>query len=175
MDEGWSKALDNYPVGAYRGTYKEPGSMGTRCRQMALMVLYYAPLQMLCDAPTKYERNPESFGFMSQVPTVRDETVGLDGDPTRFAVLARRKGADWWCAGIASKEGKSFELDTGFLGSGRWQATIFRDAEDAALDPASYVREVRTIRAGERLRLDMACGGGFAVRFARRCGACSGE
>ena len=52
-------AMDNYPVGAYRGTYKEPGSMGTRCRQMALMILYYAPLQMLCDAPTKYERNPE--------------------------------------------------------------------------------------------------------------------
>ena len=160
-------AMDNYPVGAYRGTYKEPGSMGTRCRQMALMILCYAPLQMLCDAPTKYERNPESFGFMSQVPTVWDETVGLDGDPTRFAVLARRKGADWWCAGIASKEGKSFELDTGFRGSGRWRATIFRDAEDAALNPASYVREVRTVRAGERLRLDMAGGGGFAVRFAR--------
>lgn len=58
-----------------------------------------------------------------------------------------------------------YELDTSFLKGGEWTAEMFTDAADAAESPERYVREVRRIAAGDRLRADMAPGGGFAFRF----------
>ena len=158
-------AMDNYPVGGYRGGRDNPGSIGTRCRQMALMALYFAPLQMLSDAPVKYEREKECFSFMSQVPVTWDDTVGLDGDPTRYAVAARKKDGSWWCAGICSVEPMSYMLDTSFLGAGEWMAEGFVDAADAGREPTHYERYRRKFRAGDKLTFPMAPAGGFVVRF----------
>ena len=72
---------------------------------MAMMALYDAPLQMLCDSPDKYERNKECFSFMAATPTTWDETVGLDGSPDTCAVVARRKGDVWYVAGITNAKG----------------------------------------------------------------------
>lgn len=161
-------AMDNYPIGDYRGNGTNPGSVGTRCHQMALMALYEAPLQMLSDSPTKYEKNMECFAFMAKTPVVWDATVGLGGCPESFAAVARKaKDGSWFAAAIANKEARDFALKTDFLGDGEWKAEIFRDAEDADANPAKYVHETKTVKAGEELSFRMASGGGFVVRFAK--------
>lgn len=161
-------AMLNYPVGRYTGDWKHPGSMGTRSRQMAMMTLCEAPLQMLCDSPTRYEKNMECFRFMAAVPVVWDDTVGLGGTPETFAAVARRKGEVWYAAGISSAAAHDFELDTGFLGAGNWSAEIFRDAPDSVAEPTKFVRETRSVRAGDRILFRMAPGGGFTVRFTKQ-------
>lgn len=160
-------AMDNYPIDAYKGTNANPGSMGTRCRQMAMMALYEAPLQMLCDAPTKYEKNIECFRFMAGVPVVWDETVGVGGCPDTYAAVAR-KAADgsWYAAAISDSSPRQISLDTSkFLLSGRWKAEIFRDAPDADRTPTAYVHETVEVKAGEKLLFKTAPGGGFIVKF----------
>ena len=161
-------AMDNYPIGAYRGDGTNPGSVGTRCHQMALMSLYEAPLQMLSDSPTKYEKNMECFSFMAKVPVVWDATVGLGGCPESFAAAARKaKDGAWYAAAITNRDARDFTLDTAaFLGGGTWQAEIFRDAGDSPDDVRLYVHETRTVKSGEKLTFHMAPGGGFVVRFA---------
>ena len=160
-------AMDNYPVGQYRGNNKNPGSIGTRCRQMAMLTLYEAPLQMLCDAPTKYERNAECLAFMAATPVVWDDTIGLGGMPDSFAAVARRaKDGSWFVAGISDAQRRDFVLDTSFLGDGSWKVEVFRDAADADINPMHYVHETgNTVRAGAKLILRMAPGGGFVARF----------
>ena len=37
-------------------------SLGTRCHQLAMYVVYESPLQMLADSPSNYLREPESDG-----------------------------------------------------------------------------------------------------------------
>ena len=76
-------AMLNHPFGKYTSGEgaRTPGSVGTRCHQMAMMSLYEGYLQMLCDSPTNYEKNEECFRFMAAVPTVWDDTVGLGGCP----------------------------------------------------------------------------------------------
>jgi alpha-glucosidase len=162
-------AMDNYPIGAYGGDGTNPGSVGTRCHQMALMSLYEAPLQMLSDSPTKYEKNMECFSFMSKVPVAWDATVGLGGCPESFAAVARRaKDGAWYAAAITNRDARDFTLDTAaFLGGGTWQAEIFRDAGDSPEDVRKYVHETRTVKSGEKIALHMAPGGGFTVRFYR--------
>lgn len=167
-------AMDNYPNGGYKGTTQNPGALGTRCHQLALMSLYLAPLQMLCDAPMKYEANRECLDYMRQVPTVWDDTVAVDGEPTEFAVAARRSGDAWWCSGICSWNGKSYTLEPKFLSEGEWIADIFEDADDAAQFPTHYVHKRLRVTNASRIPLTMAPGGGFAIRFVLACGrSCS--
>ena len=169
-------AMDNYPVGGYPkktatfNPHVNPGSEGTRCHQMAMMVLYEAPLQMLSDSPTKYEKNMECFTFMAATPVVWADTVGLGGCPRKFAAAARKaKDGSWYAAAINGKEARDFELDTSFLGGGAWAMEIFRDAADADTVPAHYAHETgKAVKAGEKLSFHMAKGGGFAVRFAKK-------
>ena len=161
-------AMDNYPLGRYEGTSGNPGSLGTRVRQMAMMALYEAPLQMLCDAPTKYERNAECFAFMANVPTVWADTVALGGSPDTFAAVARKgKDGAWYAAGITNKEARDFAFTTDLLGDGEWKAEFFRDADDADTEPTHFVHEKRAVRSGEKFTLHMAPGGGFIIRFSR--------
>ena len=161
-------AMDNYPIGAYKGNGRNPGSVGTRCHQMALMALYDAPLQMLSDSPTKYEKNMECFSFMAATPVVWDATVGLGGCPESFAAVARKaKDGSWYAAGITNKDARDFELKTCFLGDGEWKAELFRDADVADAQPQRYVHETRTVKAGEILKFRMVSGGGFVVRFSK--------
>ncbi len=161
-------AMDNYKIGDYRGNGTNPGSVGTRCHQMALMALYEAPLQMLSDSPTKYERNMECFAFMAKTPVVWDDTVGLGGCPESFAAVARKaKDGSWYAAAIANKEARDFAFKTCFLGSGEWKAEIFRDADDAGESPTKYVHETKTVKAGEEMSFHMASGGGFIVKFSK--------
>ena len=160
-------AMDNYAIGKYpKKAYSRPGSVGTRSRQMAMMALYEAPLQMLCDSPSNYERNRESLAFMAATPVVWDETRGLDGDPDSFVVLARRKGNVWYVAGITNADGRIYELDTSFLGSGEWRMDSFRDSRSSDA-PSSYRHENIRVRAGETLAFRMAPGGGFVARFSK--------
>jgi alpha-glucosidase len=161
-------AMDNYPIGDYRGNGTNPGSVGTRCHQMALMALYEAPLQMLADSPTKYEKNMECFSFMAKTPVVWDATIGLGGCPETYAAAARKaKDGSWYAAAISNRDARDIEIDTSFLGEGDWKAEIFRDADDADKQPTHYVHEFRQVRSGEHLSFHAAPGGGFIIRLVK--------
>ena len=162
-------AMDNYPVGKYAGTNANPGSIGTRCRQMAMMALYEAPLQMLCDAPSKYERNMECFSFMAKTPVVWDATVGLGGCPNKYAAVARKaKDGSWYAAAINGSTARDIAVDTSFLGEGTWRVEAFRDAADADSVPTRYVHERgASVKAGEKMSCRLAPGGGFVMRFTK--------
>ncbi len=171
-------AMDNYPVGGYPRSNKgfdaasdmntNPGSEGTRCHQMAMMVVYEAPLQMLSDSPTKYEKNMESFSFMAKVPVVWGDTVALGGCPESYIALARRgRDGAWYAAALNNKEAREIEIETDFLEDGQWKAEVFRDAPMSDTRPRTYVHETIAIKAGEPMTFKMAKGGGFIVRFTR--------
>ena len=71
-------------------------SKGTRCSQLAMYVVFNAPLQMLADNPTIYMREQECTDFIVKVPTTFDETVPLDGKVGEYAAVARKKGDTWY-------------------------------------------------------------------------------
>ena len=164
-------AMNDHGIGSgYRARDKrnQPGTLGTRCRQTAQVVLYEAPLQMVRDPPTNYEKNMECFAFMAKIPTVWKNTVGLVGTPDTMFVAARetRDGA-WYAGGITTAEARDCKLDTSFLGAGEWTIEIFRDAGDAKEDAQRYVHETRKVKAGEKIPIHMAPGGGFVARCSR--------
>jgi len=160
-------AMLNHPLdGSYKGGDNFPGSVGTRCRQMAQLVLYEAPLQMLCDSPTNYETNGECLKFLAAVPTTWRKTAALGGTPETYAAAARQaKDGSWYAAAISNKDARAISVDTAFLGEGAWTMEVFRDAQDAASKPTHYVHETKSVKAGEKLTVALAPGGGFVAKF----------
>ena len=148
----------------FKANYTQPTSQGTRVHQMALMTLFEAPLQMLCDTPTQYIRNQACTDFMVKVPTVWDETFGLLGSVDEYVAVARRKGEVWHLAVIGNWEPRELTLDLDFL-KGAYRAEIFADGINADRDATDYTREVRTVRGGTSLTVRLSSGGGWTARL----------
>ena len=89
-------AMNNANRQNFRPVHTQPMSPGTRAHQLALYMVLYSPLNMLCDSPSNYRREQECTDFISSVPTVWDETVVLDGKMGEYIVTARRKGNEWY-------------------------------------------------------------------------------
>jgi len=149
--------------------FKQPMSLGTRCHQLAMYVVYESPLQMLADSPTNYLREPEAMEFLRVVPTVWDETRVLDGHIGDYVVVARRRGRDWFVGAMTDWTPRELEIDLAFLAEGApragWEMTAFADGADADQVAAHYVRSTRPVSKTTRFKIKLAAGGGWAARI----------
>ena len=102
-------SMKNFNENNFRISFTRPGSMGTRCHQVAMYVVYESPLQMLCENPSICKKEQETVDFITQIPTVWDETKVLEASLSDYIVVARRKGEDWFIG--AMTDGKPREVD----------------------------------------------------------------
>lgn len=158
-------AMRNQTRKGFKANWSLPTSQGTRVHQMALMTIFEAPLQMLCDSPTQYLQNKECFKFMASVPTVWDDTKGLLGDIDKVAAVARRKGSDWFVGVIGSWDEQDVTLPTDFLAEGEWKVELFADGINANRDATDYKSVGILIKAGDEIKIHLASGGGWTARF----------
>jgi alpha-glucosidase len=158
-------AMRNAVRANFRPINDNPMSQGTRCQQLAMYVVFEAPLQMLSDNPTTYMKEQECTDFITRVPTTFDETVPLDGKVGEYVALARRKGDTWYVGTMSNWDARDLTLDCSFLGAGSYQATVFRDGVNADRDGTDYGKEVMTVSSASRLNIHLAPGGGWAARI----------
>ncbi|MCO6491184.1 MAG: glycoside hydrolase family 97 catalytic domain-containing protein [Phaeodactylibacter sp.] len=157
-------ALRNRSPANFCSSPGQPMSMGTRCHQLAMYVLYFAPLQMLCDSPTEYEKSPETMAFLSAVPAVWDETIPLGGKVGEYALIARRKGEDWYVAAMAAGEARELEAGLSFLPGGRqYEATVWMDGPNARRFGEDFQISKQTVSPASKKALSLAPGGGAVM------------
>jgi len=165
----------DYTPGAMRNATKNgfvpngsmPMSQGTRCHQLAMYVLFFAPLQMLSDNPTVYMKEQECTDFIAGFPTTFDRTVPLAGAVGQYVAIAREKKDAWYVGAMTNWEARDIEIDFSFLGKGTFTAEIFRDGLNADRDATDYKREVLTVTAATKMNIHLAPGGGWAARISR--------
>jgi alpha-glucosidase len=156
-------AMRNAAKGRFEARDIAPMSQGTRAHQLAMYVVYESPLVMVSDYPEAYEGQP-GLEFIERVPTVWDETRVLGGRPAEFVAIARRRGEAWYVGAMTNWDGRRLDLPLDFLGgAGAFEAAVFADGADAATEATSLDISRKTVRAGERLALTLAPGGGAAV------------
>ncbi len=165
----------DYTPGAMRALSKRnwkamsdlPAAQGTVAHQLAMYVVYDAPLVMLADMPTSYEKEPAALELLTDVPTTWDETIGVDGRIGESVIVARRKGQEWWLGAMTDWEERTVEVPLAFTGGGRWQATLWTDGVNAGRVGTDYSRATLSLDAAAPLRLRLAPGGGAVVRLRR--------
>ncbi len=160
-------AMSNSQKAGYRASNSEPQSQGTRCRQLAMYVIFEAPFNMLCDSPTNYEREPECTQFIAEIPTVWAQTVALDGKVGQYAVLARRAGDDWYVGGMTDWNARETEVDLSFLPDGDYRMTIIKDGVNADKIARDFAIESDNVDNTKKIKIRMARGGGFAMKLTR--------
>lgn len=156
--------FDNVTRAGFRPRDKKPMTMGTRAHQLALYVVFDSPLQMVSDYPEAY-KGQKDFEFIKEVPASWDETRVVTGKVGEYVTLARKKGADWYLGGITNWDSREVSILLEFLGPGEYTAEIYSDAPDADVNPKHTTIEQRRVMASTLLKVNLAPGGGVAVRF----------
>ncbi|MGD0129022.1 MAG: glycoside hydrolase family 97 protein [Terriglobia bacterium] len=155
-------AFNNAARGHFVARNLEPMSQGTRAHQLAMYVVYESPLVMLCDYPEAYDHNP-GMEFLDKVPTVWDDTKVLNGEPAQYVSIARQHGDTWYLGSMTNWDARDLELPLNFLGKSEYEAQIFSDGPDADTVGTSLSINTRRVKAGDKLDVHLAPGGGVAV------------
>jgi alpha-glucosidase len=154
----------------------------TLATQLALYVLVYSPVHMAADLPQNYEKRPDAFQFIKDVPTDWETSRTLMGEIGDYVVVARQQrlavksggagkagsAGDWYLGATTDEMARSLDIPLDFLERGRrYEAQIYRDAADAdyRTNPTALVIEKRTVTSKDRIAAALAPGGGLAVRF----------
>jgi alpha-glucosidase len=156
--------FDNVTAAEFAPRELRPMVLGTRAHQLALYVVFESPFQTVADRPEAY-RGQKEFDFIKAVPATWEETHFLSGRVGEYVAVARRSGSEWYAAAITDWTPRALELPLGFLGKGNYVAEIYEDASDAGLNPKHTASEQQRVNASTLLRINMASGGGVAIRF----------
>jgi alpha-glucosidase len=140
-----------------------PNTMGTRARELAKYILFDQPLGYLCDSPTEYREVPNFINFLSKVPTVWDETIPLAAEVGEYAVLAKRKGEEWYVAAMTNAKARQVEIDFSFLPAGEYFAEVNRDNEFTDINAKVMTREVITVSNTSTRTFNLVKGGGAVL------------
>ncbi len=166
----------DYTPGAMRNASKtnfapifgQPMALGTRCHQLAMYVVFEAPLQMLADSPSNYLREPEVMDFLGPVPTEWDDTKVLDARIADYILVARRSGKDWWVGAMSDWTARDLNLDLSFLDDGTFTLDAFQDGVNADRAASDYKKTTTRVTKNDKLEIHLAPGGGWAAHIRGR-------
>jgi alpha-glucosidase len=142
----------------------------TVATQLAEYVVLYSPIAMAADLPENYEARLDAFQFIRDVPTDWETSRTLQGEIGEFIVVARlqRGGKDWFLGALTNANARKLTQPLSFLAPDEhYEAQIYRDgpAADYRTNPQPLTIEHRTVTAKDSILIDMAPGGGTAIRF----------
>lgn len=161
-------AMRNASRADWKAIYYHPMSMGTRCHQLATYIVYDSPFTMLCDSPSNYENEQECVDFIVNIPCDIEETRILSGEIGKYIVTARRHGNDWWIGALTNWDERTLTIDLDFLQKGEYCITTFADGANANKYAEDYVVTDGTVTNGARITLNLASGGGCAMRLTKK-------
>lgn len=153
----------------------------TICKQLALYVTMYSPLQMAADVPEHYEEHMDAFQFIKDVAVDWEQSRYLLAEPGDYIVIARQakvkeagKEGDWFVGGVTDENARDLEFPLDFLDKGvKYTATIYADTPEA--DGIGDVKEqdsvqtysitTKKVNSKTTLKMHLARSGGFAIRI----------
>lgn len=140
----------------------------TLCKQLALYVILYSPLQMVADLPENYDLHKDAFQFIKDVPVDWEDTRIIEAEPGDYITTARKeKGtSNWFIGAITDENSRKSVIPLLFLDNGsKYVATIYHDAANASYkdNMESYVIEQYIVDSNTKLNISLAPGGGAAI------------
>jgi alpha-glucosidase len=143
----------------------------TLAKQLALYVVIYSPIQMAADLPENYAANPRPFQFIKDVPADWSDSRVLNGEVGDFVTFARkdRDSEDWYLGAVTDENARTLNARLDFLTPGkRYRAQVYKDGPTADYRTEGrhdMAVEERLVTSKDTLTLQLAPGGGQAIRF----------
>lgn len=149
-------SMDYTPVTFSNSQHPHITSYG---HELALSVVFESGLQHFADRPSAYESLPaKPKAFLKQVPVVWDDTKLIDGSPGEKVIIARKKGNQWYIAGLNGKDAvQNLLVKFDFLGKGNHSFELIKDGKDST----SFSSEIIKVKKGDTLKIECLPRGGF--------------
>ena len=132
--------------------------------QLATSIVFFSSVIHYADSPDIYLDNPDTapaLEVFKAIPPVWDETIVLPGSELgECAAFARRSGNTWFIGVINGDVPRTLNVRLSFLGSGNYKTITLSDNIE---EKAAFVRDDRTMKAGDELTTAMRSGGGFVA------------
>ncbi|MCW3093824.1 MAG: glycoside hydrolase family 97 protein [Ferruginibacter sp.] len=158
----------NVQKNAFAGVGGEPMTLGTRCNQLAMYVVFESPLQMLCDIPTHYYREPECMEFLSAVPTEWKNSIPLEGKVGQYVAITRQaKNDDWYIGAMTNWTARDLVIKLDFLGEGKYKMQVWKDGINADRNAKDFKMETINVDKASSITIKMTTGGGYVARIAK--------
>jgi alpha-glucosidase len=154
-------AMKNASKGCFKYIFNQPMSQGTRCHQLAMYVIYESPLQMLADNPTNYLKEKECMDFLSEVPTVWDETRAIDAKVGEYVLMARKSSDNWYIGAMTDWTPRDMTFDLSFLDEGKYKMIIYQDGINADRNGCDYKKIIKEVTKSDKMTIHLAPGGGW--------------
>jgi alpha-glucosidase len=133
-----------------------------------MFVVYDSPMQIFSGNPSEAYLEPAFMELLGSLPTLWDETIILDGKVGDYIITARRKGTDWFIAGMGDWQARDVKLNFDFLEEDQYNATICKDGINADRYAADYsLTYSNIIKKNDQLTIHLAPGGGFLMKLER--------
>jgi alpha-glucosidase len=160
--------LDNATKEQFKPIDKKVMSQGTRCHQLAMFVVYDSPMQIFSGNPSQGLLEPEFMNLLGSIPTTWDETQILEAEVSDYIITARKKDNDWYIGGMTDWTSREFTLPLDFLDDGNYDAELCVDGINADSYASDYLIKKFVFKKGEPLKIKMAQGGGFVLKFVKQ-------
>jgi hypothetical protein len=137
----------------------------TWAHELALSVVFESGIQHFADKVDAYVKLPAGpKEFLQDVPVAWDDTKYLSGVPSKYVVVARRKGKDWYIGGInGQKEAQKVTVGGEFLGKKKYKCTLIQDGNN----PKEFKTTETQISRKKPLEVEMPQFGGFVMKLVR--------
>jgi alpha-glucosidase len=124
-------------------------------------------MQIFSGNPSEAYLEPTFMELLGSIPTTWDETIILDAKVGDYIVTARRKGNDWYIAGMGDWSTYDLEVKFDFLSIGaNYAATICMDGINADRYAADYaLLNGQIINHQSSIKIHLAPGGGLLIKL----------
>jgi hypothetical protein len=133
--------------------------------ELATAVLFTSGIQHYAETPEGMAKVPDYVkSLMKEIPSVWEDSRFIDGEPGKFAVMARKCGGKWYLSGVnAGNEPKTLTLNLKELGS-LGKGTLITDGDAGSL---SFRKEDVKVDAGGTVTVTLKPKGGLVLVFER--------
>jgi len=159
--------LDNATKEQFRPINQKVMSQGTRCHQLAMFVVYDSPMQIFSGNPAQGYLEPQFMELLGGLPTTWDETKILEAKVSDYIITARKKGEEWYIAGMTDWTPREFQLQLDFISNGTYKAELCTDGANAGTYPSDYLVQAFDLEKTKSLTIKMAPGGGFLLKLVK--------
>jgi len=125
--------------------------------ELALPVLFTSGIQHIAEIPEGMNKMPDYVvNYLRNIPTQWEEVKLLDGYPGKSVVLARRKGDNWYIAGInGTTEPQMLKLDLSF--ADQEEGVLFYDGEQGRILQTDIKKGI--------IDINLPAHGGFTIKI----------
>lgn len=156
-------------VRSKKTSYRDCSVKSTICKELALLLTMYSPIEMAADLPENYE-GVSAFQFLKDVPTSWSQSKVLNAKIGDFYTVARKeKGTEnWYIGSITDENPRNLEIYLGFLlPNKKYECIAYCDGKNAHWknNPTDVEIKKTIVKKDDKIKIILAPGGGQAIQI----------